>query len=114
IDNKQRTYLLRAPTALEYQQWMSLLLRACRLSLEENELLVAMDQGLARMEADWAEKEAERVERLSVLRNTLRDPIACDFFIGWEVDRGREESVLCWLDCEGVKGGKGDEAKREK
>ena len=114
VDTKQRTYTLRANTAGEYAQWMALLLRACRPSLEENEGLVAVDEGLKRMEAEWAEREEERVERLSELRNTLRDPVACDFFIGWEVDRGREEAVLCWLDCEGWRGEGGEEGRTEK
>ena len=59
------------------------------------------------MEGDWAEQgRGARRAPLRPPQCTLRDPIACDFFIGWEVDRGREESVLCWLDCEGWKGEK--------
>ena len=114
IDTKQRTYLLRANNAAEYKEWLSRLLAACRPSIEENVEAVRLDAALARMERDWAVREEDRIAHLSVLRNTLRDLIACEFFIGWEVDRGREEVVLCWLDCEGWRGETGEEGRREK
>ena len=100
IDNRARTYILRAPNAHEFQHWTQLLLKACRSAHDDNDTLVQLDHSLTSLEVEWATKEEDRVERLSVLRHTLRDPVACDFFIGFEVDRGREESVLCYLDCE--------------
>ena len=114
IDNKQRTYLLRANNAQEWSAWLQLLLSACRQTVEDNCALLQTEAELQRQEEDWAEREAQRVERLSVLRGTLRDPIACDYFIAWEVDRGREESVLCWLDCEGWREERSDERRRDK
>ena len=114
IDTKQRTYLLRANNAAEYGEWMSRLLAACRPSIEENAEIGRLDAAMARMESEWAGREEERISQLSILRNTLRDLIACEFFIGWEVDRGREESVLCWLDCEGWRGETSESGRRDK
>ena len=114
IDNKQRTYLLRAANAAEYNEWISRLLAACRPAIEENAEIGRLDWAGARMESDWAVREEDRIAALSILRNTLRDLIACEFFIGWEVDRGREESVLCWLDCEGWKGETSEGGRRDK
>ena len=104
IDNKQRTYLLRANNTAEYNEWLSRLLAACRPAhrREWGDRQTGRGDGANGERLGHKRRGADSTSQHTAQHTARPHRLRVLHRLGGR--QRTEESVLCWLDCEGWRG----------